>query len=430
MWTEKETARALRGERTAIVAQWLAAAQTRLWHLDKALFTRKGAAAHCASETLACLITFFQEDKTETADADTTDEKNAEPAPPSAQDSAASVPASGAFSRFATLQNCGDAWCELPVCSADLQALLELLAAEIQAGLQRRGAEQDTRDYHFGLFCMITTDAARRRDARAEQELAIYREEMLVANHLASRFLGNASHELRTPLTAILGFAELLQEDTYGVLNPDQQTAMGHIENSARNLLEIVNNLLDLLHIRAGKLTLRYHRLVVGTHLQELYKILTPLAQRKKVTFELELADNLGPIEADENILRHMVYHLLSSSLRATPAGGTVRLRAEQMGQNLLLTTEDTAVHLPSEAIANMANPFPRLENSPARGFEGWEVGLPLVRRYVDLHGGTLEIESKPEDGTVFRILLPLSQPKGVVRVEEETGNYDPTPAL
>ena len=430
MWTAKETMRALRGERAVIVAQWLTNAQTRLWHLDKQLFTRKGAAAHCASETLGCLLAYFEkleptaEAAPETA-APLPDPHANLPADPPAQDDAPvgtippPAPAPGVFAQFAALQNCGEYWCDLPVCAADLRALLELLAAEVREALLRRGADEPTLTYHLGLFCLVIADAAMRRDARAEQELAVYREEMLVAQHLASRFLGNASHELRTPLTAVLGFAELLQEDTYGELNSEQQTAVGHIENSARNLLEIVNNLLDLLHIRAGKLTLRYHRIVVGSLLQEIHKILSPLADRKKVSFDLELADNLEPIEADENILRHIVYHLLSSSLRATPAGGAVRLRAEQSGTNLVLTTEDTAVHLPPEAVANMAAPFPRIENSPARGFEGWEVGLPLVRRYVDLHDGNLDIESQPESGTIFRITLPMSQPKGAARVEE-----------
>jgi len=431
MWTAKETMRALRGERSAIVARWLAEAQTRLWHLDKLLFTRKGVAAQCATGTLGCFLTFFEGAEALSAvspeGAAPVSEMPPAAAIPSPDAPMPPAPDPGVFAQFAALQNCGELWCDLPICAADLRSLLELLATEIQAGLRRRGADELTLTHHLSLFCLVMADAAMRRDVRAEQELAVYREEMLVAQHLASRFLGNASHELRTPLTAVLGFAELLQEDTYGDLNSEQQIAVGHIENSARNLLEIVNNLLDLLHIRAGKLTLRYHRLVVGTQLQELYKILSPLADRKKVTFELELADNLEPVEADENILRHIVYHLLSSSLRATPAGGAVRMRAEQIGNNLVLTTEDTAVHLPPEAVANMAAPFPRIENSPARGFEGWEVGLPLVRRYVDLHGGTLDIESQPKSGTVFRITLPMSQPKSAVRVEESPADYEPS---
>ena len=414
MWTAKETLRALRGERSAMLSLWLEAAQTQLWHLDKGLFTRKGAAARCAMDTFACFVAFYQ------ALADAPPPSTVPPAETPAPDEASgATPATQAFLRFAVLQNCGETWLSLPVTLDDLQRLLELLAHELAQGLRRRGSDEATQDYQMGLLCMVASDAMRRRAARAERELAEYREEMLITQHLANRFLGNASHELRTPLTATLGFAELLQEDTYGELNDAQRTAVGHIENSARNLLEIVNNLLDLLHIRAGKLTLRYHRLVIATQLQQIYEILQPLAKRKNVSFELELADNLETIEADENILRHIVYHLLSSSLRATPAGGRVLLRAERSGPNLALTTEDSALHLPPEAIANMETPFSRLENSPARGYDGWEVGLPLVRRYIDLHGGALDIESLPERGTIFYVTLPLARPKNTPRPEE-----------
>ena len=104
----------------------------------------------------------------------------------------------------------------------------------------------------------------------------------------------------------------------------------------------------------------------------------------------MELPDDLGTVEMDENIVRHIVYHLLSSALRATPAGGEVVLRVRREAPSLLLEARDTALHLPADAIANMLDPFPRLENSPTRGYEGWEVGLPLVRRYVELHQGEL----------------------------------------
>jgi signal transduction histidine kinase len=108
--------------------------------------------------------------------------------------------------------------------------------------------------------------------------------------------------------------------------------------------------------------------------------------------------------------VRHIVYHLLASGIRATPAHGEVSLTAERSADTVTILTRDTALHIPPEALANMLDPFPRLENSPARGYEGWEVGLPLVRRYVALHGGELEMESLPQNGTIFRIILPISR--------------------
>ena len=235
--------------------------------------------------------------------------------------------------------------------------------------------------------------------------------ESALTEHLAGRFLANASHELRTPLTAILGFSELLLEDTYGPLNDAQRTAMGHVEESAHTLLEVVNNLLDLLHIRAGNLVLRYKMVDIAFVLRSLHSVLSPLSARRGVGFQLELTDGLGHVETDEKIVRHIIYHLLASGLRSTPAGGQVVLSAERTTQHLLMRTHDTALHLPPEAVANMMGPFPLLENSPARGYEGWEIGLPLVHRYVDLLKGTMELESLPDRGTTFTIKLPLQRP-------------------
>jgi signal transduction histidine kinase len=236
--------------------------------------------------------------------------------------------------------------------------------------------------------------------------------EAALTQHLAGRFLANASHDLRTPLTAILGFSELLLEDTYGPLNEAQRTALAHVEESAQTLLEVVNNLLDLLHIRAGNLVLRYRTVEIAAILQSLHSVLSPLSARRNVGFRLQLAENLGQVETDEKIVRHIVYHLLASGLRSTPAGGEVVLSAERTGEALLIRTHDTALHLPPEAIANMMPPFPLLENSPTRGYEGWEIGLPLVHRYVELLQGTMELESLPERGTTFTIQLPLKRPQ------------------
>lgn len=236
--------------------------------------------------------------------------------------------------------------------------------------------------------------------------------EAALTQHLAGRFLANASHELRTTLTAILGFSELLLEDTYGPLNDPQRTALGHIEESAHNLLEVVNNLLDLLHIRAGNLVLRYRMVDIVGVLQSLHSVLSPLSLRQGVRFRLELAEGLGQVETDEKIVRHIIYHLLASGLRSTPAGGEVVLSAERSAESLLIRTHDTALHLPPEAVANMMAPFPLLENSQARGYEGWEIGLPLVHRYAELLQGTMELESLPERGTTFTIKLPLRRPK------------------
>jgi signal transduction histidine kinase len=379
MWASSKIEAALNEAGPGLLDQWRIDALARLWHLDKELFIPGGPVAQCGSATIAA-VTAGQESPGE----DTGD--NSAPA------------------------QCGRAWAKLPLAWADLPILVSQLTDRLRNVLQERGCDAATLAHFESVTGEIRLAMAEARIHSLEQQLAVHREESVLTEHLAGRFLANASHEIRTPLTAVLGFAELLLEDTYGSLNVEQRTAIGHIENSAQNLLEIVNNLLDLLHIRAGKLTLQYRPVNVGELLRNVYQILSPLAVRKNVAFELEMESEPGTIEADENIVRHIVYHLLASGIRATPAHGEVSLTAERSADTVTILTRDTALHIPPEALANMLDPFPRLENSPARGYEGWEVGLPLVRRYVALHGGELEMESLPQNGTIFRIILPISR--------------------
>ncbi len=176
--------------------------------------------------------------------------------------------------------------------------------------------------YYEGAIEALTVRIGDICISQLQQQIDDHHEQSLATEHLAERFLGNASHELRTPMTAIMGFADLLIEGTYGPLNPEQIVHIGHIENSAANLNEIISNMLDLLHIRAGKRTLNYRPVEVEVMLRKLQQILMPLAGRKKVQFELDLPDDLGTIEMDEGIVRHIVYHLLSSALRATRLAG------------------------------------------------------------------------------------------------------------
>lgn len=410
MVKSRETARAVRGEKAAILRDWQKEAQAHLWHIEKALLSRKGAATACAAATIALLADYHQNGGFFLVTAPPEAVANSASAP---ADSVPSSPAreAGARNLRPPLESCAENWRALPVAWADIRLLVETLCARSLQALALRGVAAESLARSEGLFAALLAAVADQRIVQLEQQVASHREETAVSQHLANRFLANASHELRTPLTAVLGFAELLLEETYGELTPEQRTATSHIENSAQNLLEAVNNLLDLLRIRAGKLTLQTRPLAITPLLHNIYAILLPLANRKSVGFSMELREDLGMIEADENILRHILYHLLSSALRATPADGQVTLHAARDETTLTIFTHDTALHLPPEAIANMSEPFPLLENSPARGYEGWEVGLPLVSRYVELHNGTLELDSKPDEGTTFRIVLPTGRP-------------------
>lgn len=418
MWTSQQLADVLQKNQTKILQGWRKEAQTRLWHLDKEIFSgQTEPAVACASATLSAFIAYYQSISGVGGATENADLASGFPVAPlfvSVAEANAFVSGgneNGLRPESATpFLDCAAPWVALPITWADLCTLLSLLITEIRQQMVVDGADDETLLSEDKTFHTLVDTVANLRIEGLEKQLASQRDEAVMTQHLAGRFLANASHEIRTPLTAVVGFSELLVEETYGPLSEEQRAVIGHIENSAQNLLEIVNNLLDLLHIRAGKLTLQYRPVNIGELLRHLYNILNPLAKRKNVHFHLELPEEPGVIEADENIVRHIIYHLLSSGIRATPAGGTVLLSTEREGGNLVIITKDTALHLPPEAVANMLDPFPRLENSPVRGYDGWEVGLPLVRRYVELHGGELEITSLPDHGTLFRILLPVAR--------------------
>jgi signal transduction histidine kinase len=388
----KESARILQEIRESLVREVSKEAQPHLWQLNRQMWSRKGSISHCLTETINGVIMTLQNAAGEESLSDQEARQTA--------DECAYLP----------MKNCVSSWGNAGLDWHSIRHLLDLLDKHIRAAFIARNAAYP-RYVVEGALLYAGGFLAEHKLARAEEEGSLQRQEFVAAQHLAGRFLANASHELRTPLTAILGFSELLLEETYGELNGEQRTAVGHIENSAQNLLEIVNNLLDLLHIRAGKLQLQFRPVAMAPLLSKVYEILIPLSQRRNVTFLQRLPDDLGSIEADESIVRHIVYYLLASTLRATPKGGEVILTAERRDTTMTIMTQDTAMHLPPEAMENMRDAFPILENSPARGYEGWEIGLPLVKRYVDLHGGILAMESLPEKGTIFTVHLPAQQP-------------------
>ncbi len=416
-----------------ILARWHSEVKSRLWHVAPEILTHDGPASLAAQSTLTSFSIWLNELLEVQNAAD-----HSEQSPPTInkkrlhKDTIAAdrndhnelmhaVPLRNKPFIPEDIKPIAQFWVDLPVVWADLRLMWNLLYAAMQGAEKEHGTLHPNLDMTENWLNNLTLTAADLRVEHLEHQLAMHGEESLFNQHLAGRFLSNASHEIRTPLTAVLGFAELLIEDTYGPMTEDQKTAVGHIENSAQNLLEIINNLLDLLHIRAGKLELRYRTLDASLLLGDIYKILLPLAHRKQVDFTIELSDDLGHIETDENIFRHTVYHLLASTLRATPSQGKVHLSASRSSEKMQIITHDTALHLPHEALLNMTEPFPLIENSPTRGYEGWEVGLPLVLRYLEIQNGTMDIKSQPEGGTHFYISLPLVRPQ----VKNENGARD-----
>lgn len=386
MWSLEEIVLVLRRKEEGVLACWKEQARVRLPHLKENLWTPEGDLMRSGKQTLRMWESIHRLREQEPSALSNTVEP---------------------------IMHYGvELWMELNLANRERLTLLELLEQNLLSAMQEAGVDTETLLLQSALWGRLYQQVLRVHHEREAQELATLREEALAAQHIVERFLAHSSHELRTPLTAILGFSEILQEGLYGTLNPEQLQAMGHIENSAHNLIELINNLLDMLRMRSGKLALHAREFGVDAVLREIYTMLLPLSERKRVALEFRLSESLGTIHADENVLRHIVYHLLTSSIRATPEQNTVSFFAEQDATELRLTVEDLALHLPPQALVQLQSHLPRLENVSARGYEQWEIGLPLVRRYVELQGGTLSIENLPEQGIRFLVRIPTSPTK------------------
>ena len=263
---------------------WYHEAVNRLWYLDKAVFHRQKPLTKCIELTIETIATTLKGSGA-----------------PSEEDASQFHELRKPHSRYSLIESLAPNWRLTELSWNDIQTALEILEVHLQRRIALATEEaEDAMGVVEGALSKLCVAISHVKIADLEQSLAHQRDESLTLQHMAGRFLANSSHELRTPLTAVLGFSELLLEDTYGQINDEQRTAVGHIENSAQNLLEIVNNFLDLMHIRAGKLKLAARPVDVTSTLKTLHSILLPLALRRKVSFLLEIPDSLGVIEADE----------------------------------------------------------------------------------------------------------------------------------
>ena len=265
----------------------------------------------------------------------------------------------------------------------------------------------------------ISIDNARLYEEQKGQlaEIAIQAHELEVANsqirdisRLKSEFLANMSHELRTPLNAILGFSEILKDNLAGELSPEQrQECLENIHTSGRHLLELVNDVLDLSKIEAGRMELAYDTFRVASAFHEVRNVIRSLSERRGLT----LTDDIEPedleVRADKSKLKQVLYNLLSNAIKFTPPGGRVWVRARAVDVDLIVEVGDTGVGIAPRDQELVFTEFYQVDNEITRQHQGTGLGLSLTRRIVQLHGGTITVESEPGRGSVFTLRLPVA---------------------
>jgi signal transduction histidine kinase len=231
------------------------------------------------------------------------------------------------------------------------------------------------------------------------RELAEMREE----------FLALTTHDLRSPLTVISGVISFFTSGRLGKLSPEQQNMVAMMERNAQSLIELVNDLLDASKLESGTLRLDVASIDMHGIIDEIRETMEPLAREKGITVEEEITPELPTVEADRPKLRRILVNLLSNAVKFTGKGGTVRLKAEPLGEEVRISVSDTGVGIAPDDVARLFDKYEQARSRATRGEKGTGLGLYITKQLVELHGGEIKVESEVGRGSTFSFTLPAA---------------------
>jgi signal transduction histidine kinase len=233
--------------------------------------------------------------------------------------------------------------------------------------------------------------------------------ELQEASRLKIDFLANMSHELRTPLNAVLGFSELMIDKKVGSLNAKQLDYLNDIHASGSHLLRLINNILDLAKIEAGKSDLRIETFDLCEVIEEVTNVIRPLADKKHIQIEENLSPDVKIVRIDKNKFRQILYNLLSNAIKFSLDDRTIHVDTAGHGSNaFILKVRDSGIGIAPEDLKKLFIPFVQLDSGLGRHYEGSGLGLTLTKNIVTLHGGEMLVESTPGKGSTFSAILPI----------------------
>ena len=248
---------------------------------------------------------------------------------------------------------------------------------------------------------------------RMNDELGRVYRELEAASRHKSEFLANMSHELRTPLNAIIGFSEVLDDRMFGELNEKQAQYVRVVLNSGRHLLSLINDILDLSKVEAGRMELEVGTFSLQMALENALTLIHDRAARHGLTVELTVDETLGDVEGDERKLKQVLLNLLSNAVKFTPDGGRIELRAVPANGSVEVSVTDTGVGIAPEDQEAIFEEFRQVGTDYARKREGTGLGLALARKFVELHGGRLWVKSEIGRGSTFTFTFPATRHGG-----------------
>ena len=245
------------------------------------------------------------------------------------------------------------------------------------------------------------------RASRAFERLIAAKEAAEAANRAKSEFLANMSHELRTPLNAIIGFSGMMSDRMFGPLSEKYGEYANLIGDSGRHLLAIITDILELSKSDADRLQLAEERVEITEIVRLSAKIVEEMARRAQIQFASEVEEGLPSVIGDPAKLTQILVNLLSNAVKFTAPGGRVRLAVGQRQRGIIFRVEDTGIGMSADQIPIALEPFGQISNSMIRTHDGVGLGLPLTKRLVELHGGTIELNSELGKGTIATVRLP-----------------------
>jgi signal transduction histidine kinase len=272
-------------------------------------------------------------------------------------------------------------------------------------------------------------DERTRELAGALHELEAKTRELEIGSRHKSEFLASMSHELRTPLNSVIGFSTVLLQEMFGQLNDKQEEYLKDILVSGEHLLSLVNDILDLVKFDVEVIELEPSEFWLPETLENTLGMFRETAIQHDLSLKLSTSPEVGMVTADLRRLRQILFNLLSNALKFTPAGGTIELSAREDGTTIHLAVRDTGLGIPAEDQGHVFEAFHR-SAATASSHEGTGLGLTLVKRFVELHGGTVWLTSAPGEGTTIEFTLPQLAENDVTASPKDGGQYGPTVAV